>query len=232
MKSLLKNLIIRTPSRPQMKSLPSLLTAIAIVALIFGCATTSGTKQADKVGDSFGDLRDEIVSLKQAVNQSLALLDQTVEQADKDPRKSYKDFSKSVDQVGKAREKVGKRAADVKAAGDAYFKEWEKQLAAMNNPEIRQKAEERKEKLNEVFSKFGPLVEQTNSDFDAFYADLKDLRAFLGQDLTMAGVDAAQDIIGTTRESGGKVDQSFDELITEMNSIEEAITPSKAPPKK
>jgi hypothetical protein len=218
-------------SKPEKMSLQCLIVSVAIVALVFGCATTGGTKPADKVGDSFGDLRDEIVNLKQAVNQSMAALDQTVEQADKDPRKPYKDFSKSVDKVGKSREKVGKRAEDVKTVGAAYFKEWEKQLAEMNNPDIRAKAEERKEKLNEIFGNFGPLVEQTNSDFDAFYADLKDLRAFLGQDLTVAGIEAAQDIINTTRESGTKVDQSFDELIEEMNTIEAAITPSKAPPK-
>ena len=232
MKSLFGILIRPTRSKPTIYSLQFLLASLAIVALVIGCATTSGTKQADKVGDSFGDLRDEIVDLKQAVNESLAFLDQTVEQADKDPRKPYKDFSKSVDRVGKSREKVGKRAEDVKAAGAAYFKEWEKQLAEMNNPEIRAKAEERKQQLSETFGNFGPLVEQTNSDFDAFYADLKDLRAFLGHDLTVAGVDAAKDIINTTRESGTKVDQSLDELITEMNTIEAAITPSKAPPKK
>jgi hypothetical protein len=213
------------------KSLQTLLISIAVIVLVFGCAT-SGKKPADKVGNSFVSFRDEVINLKKTVNHSMAFLDQTVQDADKDPRKSFKEFSKSVDQVGKAREKVGKRAADVRAAGDAYFKEWEKQLATMNNPEIRQMAEERKEKLNEIFGNFGPLVEQTNNDFDNFYSDVKDLRSFLSQDLTIAGVDAAKDIIKNTRESGDKVDQSLDDLIAEMNSIEAAMTPSKAAPQK
>lgn len=230
MKSLLRNMITRTKSKSRMKSLQSLLTSIAIAALVFGCATT-GTKHVDKLGAGFDDFRNEVINMKKAVNHSMGLLDQTVEDADKDPRKAFKEFSKSLDQIEKARQKADKRAADVKAAGDTYFKEWEKQLASMNNPEIRQVAEERKEKLNEIFGNLGPLVEQTNNDFDSFFSDLKDLRAFLSQDLTIAGVDAAKGIIENTRESGDKVDQSLDDLITDMNSINAAITPGKAAPK-
>ena len=219
----------KTPSPPKRTRI-TIFATIAIVAMVLGCAT-SGPKQVDKIGAGFGDFRNEVVNLKTAVNQSMAYLDQTVEDADKDPRKAFSDFSKSVDQVAKAREKADKRAADVKAAGAAYFEQWEKQLADMNNPEIRQLSEERKKKLNEIFGNFGPLLEQTNADFDAFYSDLKDLRSFLSQDLTIAGMDAAKGIIKNTRESGDAVDASLDDLIAEMNAIEAAITPSKGAPK-
>jgi len=224
------NTASQTISSPPKRTRKAVFASIAIMAMALGCAT-SGPKQADKVGAGFGDFRNEVINLKTAVNQSMAFLDQTVENADKDPRKAFSDFSKSVDQVAKAREKAGKRAADVKAAGAAYFEQWEKQLAEMNNPEIRQLSEERKKKLNEIFGNFGPLLEQTNADFDAFYSDLKDLRSFLSQDLTIEGIDAANSVIKATRESGDTVDASLDDLIAEMNAIEAAITPSRGAPK-
>jgi len=166
--------------------------------------------------------------VKKAVDNSMEVLNQTTETATTDPRKAFKAFAKSVDQVEKSRNKAAKRAADVKAAGAAYFKQWEKELATVNNPEIRALAEKRKAQLNEIFTRVGPLLQQAKTDFDPFLSNLKDLRTFLSQDLTIAGVDAARDIIKKTREHGVSLQKSLDDLLAEMNSVAAQITPAKA----
>jgi len=209
-----------------MKTIPLTLTSLAVVALLSGCAT-SGYKQADKTGKGIAEFRAEVINLKQAVDGAMAHLGETTETAATDPRKAFKAFAKSVDNVEKSRAKAGKRAASMKAAGDAYFEQWEAQLATISNPDIRNLAAERKAKLNEIFDKLRPLLEQAKTDFDPFLADLKDLRTFLSQDLTITGVDAAKDIIAKTREHGVTLQKSLDELIDEMNSIAAALTPAK-----
>ena len=209
-----------------MKTIPLTLTSLAVVALLSGCAT-SGYKQADKTGKGIAEFRAEVINLKQAVDGAMADLAATTETAATDPRKAFKAFAKSVDNVEKSRAKAGKRAASMKAAGDAYFEQWEAQLANISNPDIRNLAAERKAKLNEIFGKLRPLLERAKTDFDPFLADLKDLRTFLSQDLTITGVDAAKDIIAKTREHGVTLQKSLDELIDEMNSIAAALTPAK-----
>ena len=209
-----------------MKTIPLTLTSLAVAAMLSGCAT-SGYKQADKTGAGIASFRDEVVNLKHAVDGAMENLNDTAETAATDPRKAFQAFAKSVDKVESARAKVGKRAADMKAAGDAYFKQWEAQLANINNPEIRDLAQERKAKLNVIFGKLRPLVEQSKADFDPFLADLKDLRTFLNQDLTIAGVDAAKGIIQKTRDHGVVLQKSLDGLIDEMNSIAAQLTPAK-----
>ena len=209
-----------------MKTIYSTLTGLAVAAMLSGCAT-SGYKQADKTGAGIASFRDEVVNLKHAVDGAMENLNDTAETAATDPRKAFQAFAKSVDKVESARAKVGKRAADMKAAGDAYFKQWEAQLANINNPEIRDLAQERKAKLNVIFGKLRPLVEQSKADFDPFLADLKDLRTFLNQDLTIAGVDAAKGIIQKTRDHGVVLQKSLDGLIDEMNSIAAQLTPAK-----
>ena len=209
-----------------MKTIYSTLTGLAVAAMLSGCAT-SGYKQADKTGAGIASFRDEVVNLKHAVDGAMENLNDTAETAATDPRKAFQAFAKSVDKVESARAKVGKRAADMKAAGDAYFKQWEAQLANINNPEIRNLAQERKAKLNVIFGKLRPLVEQSKADFDPFLADLKDLRTFLNQDLTIAGVDAAKGIIQKTRDHGVVLQKSLDGLIDEMNSIAAQLTPAK-----
>lgn len=213
-----------------MKIITSTLTSLAVVALLSGCAT-SGYKQADKTGAGIAEFRNEVVNLKQAVDGAMVNLTKITEVAASDPRKAYQAFAKSVDNVEKSRAKAGKRAASMKAAGEAYFEQWEAQLANIDNPEIRNLAAERKAKLSEIFGKLRPQLEQARDDFDPFLADLKDLRTFLGQDLTIAGVDSAKSILKKTRDHGMQLQKSLDSLIDEMNSVSAALTPAKVPVK-
>jgi uncharacterized phage infection (PIP) family protein YhgE len=210
------------------KNLNSILTVLAAAVIFSGCAT-SGYKQADKTGQGIAEFRDEVLNVKKAVDESMTALNQTAEAAATDPRKAFDTFSKSVDKVESARNKAAKRAADVKAAGAEYFKQWEAQLATISNPDTRALAQKRKDKLNETFSKVGPLLEEAKKDFDPFLANLKDLRTLLSQDLTVAGVDAAKSPIKKSRASGVKVQESLDDLIAEMNSISATLTAAKVP---
>ena len=213
-----------------MKIITSTLTSLAVVALLSGCAT-SGYKQADKTGAGIAEFRNEVVNLKQAVDGAMVNLTKITEVAASDPRKAYQAFAKSVDNVEKSRAKAGKRAASMKAAGEAYFEQWEAQLANIDNPEIRNLAAERKAKLSEIFGKLRPQLEQARDDFDPFLSDLKDLRMFLSQDLTIAGVDAAKGILKKTRDHGATLQKSLDGLIDEMNSVAAQLTPAKVPVK-
>ena len=209
------------------KQIILVLTSLTAAFVMAGCASSSGYKQADKTGKGIADFRDEVVKLKQAVDGAMSNLTDTAATAATDPRKAFQAFATSVDQVESARAKVGKRAADMKAAGDAYFKQWQAQLANINNPEIRNLAQKREAKLNAIFSKLRPLVEQAKTDFDPFLADLRDLRTYLNQDLTIAGVDAAKGIIQKTRDHGVMLQKSLDGLIDEMNSVAAQLTPAK-----
>ncbi len=195
------------------------------LTLLAGCAT-SGYKQADKTGVGIAGFRKEVVGLKKSVDSAMVNLSGVTQAAATDPRKAFEAFNKSVDQVEKARSRASKRAAEVKTAGAAYFKTWEAQLATISNEEIRLIAEQRKAEWMEIFSKFGPMLEEAKNDFDPFLANLRDLRSFLSQDLTVSGVDAANSIIEQTRNDGIELQGALDNLIDELNSLSAILTPA------
>jgi hypothetical protein len=208
--------------------IPKLLT-LAVAVVFSGCAS-SGYKQADNTGESMAEFRNEIINVKKTVDVSLANLNQISSSATSDPRPAFKAFSKSVDQVEASRAKAKKRADEIKSKGSAYFKQWEKQLAEIANPEISKMAEARKAKLGETFGKVSPLLEEAKADFDPFLSDLKDLRIALGNDLTANGVIAAKDIIKKTNKTGAEVQTSLNALIAEMDSIAAMLTTAKVAP--
>jgi molecular chaperone DnaK (HSP70) len=165
-------------------------------------ASAAGYKLADKVGASIAEFRDEIVDVKKQVDGTLASLDKIVAQATVDPRKAFKEFEKDVPRVDSAAAKARKRATEMKEKGKNYFDTWEKELAAVNDPDIRKLAEERKAKLQAAFAKIRSSIEPVRDHFNTWLTGLKDLQKYLNNDLTIAGIDAAKDLIAKNKSEG------------------------------
>ncbi|MGD0258781.1 MAG: DUF2959 family protein [Verrucomicrobiota bacterium] len=207
-------------------------TTVAAAVLLTGCGTLAGYKQADKTGVGIAEFRDEIVKGKTAIDNTVVALDQIAASANTDPRKAFEQFSKAVDNLESIANKAKKRGEDMREQGQAYFKQWEEQMAEVKNPEIRKLAEERKAKLQESFASIRNYTEPLKAQFDPWMSDLKDLQKYLSNDLTIAGVDAAKGQFAKTRADGVEVQKSMDGLVAELNTIAAALTPAKVEAKK
>jgi high-affinity Fe2+/Pb2+ permease len=190
-------------------------------------ASAAGYKLADKVGVSIADFRDEIVDVKKQVDATLASLDRIVAQATVDPRDAFKDFEKDVPRIDSAAAKARKRATEMKEKGKDYFDKWEKELAAVNDSDIRKLAEERKAKLQAAFSKIRSSMEPVRDQFHTWLTGLKDLQKYLNNDLTIAGIDAARDLIAKNKSEGLAVQKNLDSVIAELNTVVATIMPAK-----
>ena len=219
------------PTNPSesMKSLKHFLPLLTGTALLLACsqAGAAGYKLADKVGASIAEFRDEIVDVKKAVDTTLASLDKIIAQATIDPRKPFKEFEKNVPRIDSAAARAKKRAKDMTETGKDYFTKWEKEMAAVSDPDIRKLAEERKAKLQATFGNIRTSMEPTRDQFNAWLADLKDLQKYLSNDLTIGGVDAAKELIAKNKAEGLAVQQSLDKAIGELNTVVATITPAK-----
>jgi uncharacterized protein (DUF2342 family) len=196
--------------------------------LLGGCGTTSGYKQADKTGAGIAEFRDELVNGKKAIDATMKALGDIAATATTDPRKAFERYSKAVANLESTAEKVRKRADDMRAQGAAYFKQWETELAQVNNPEIRKLAEARKTKLQAAFENIRKFTEPLKTQFPPWMSDLKDLQKYLGNDLTIAGVDAAKSLFTKTQGEGVEAQKSMDALVAELNTVSATITPAMA----
>ena len=210
------------------------LTVLAAGAalLLTGCGTTSGYKQADKTGAGIAEYRDEITKGKIAIDATMKSLGDVASTANTNPRKAFEQFTKDVDNLESTAADIRKRAQGRKEKGDAYFTQWEQQLSQVNNPEIRSLAEQRKAKLRETFENVRKYTEPLKAQFDPWMSNLKDLEKYLGNDLTIAGVEAAKPLFTKTQDEGLEVQKSMDGLMAELNTIAATITPAKVEPAK
>jgi hypothetical protein len=209
----------------------TLASATALAALLAaGCGTTSGYKQADKTGAGIAEFRTEIVNGKQAIDTTMKALDAVAVSANTNPRKAYEQFSKSLANLESVAAKARKRGEEMKAQGQAYFAQWEKQLAEVQNAEIRTLAAQQKAKLQATFDSIRKYTEPLKAQFDPWMSDLKDLDKYLGTDLSVSGVDAAKSLFRKTQSEGLEVQKSMDALVAELNTVAATLTPATGKP--
>jgi hypothetical protein len=217
-----------------MNSRPTKLTLLALLSLgaagfITGCGTPGNYQNADKTGSRIGRFRDDVVAIQKAVGGTEAALDSVVQQATTNPRKAFEKFAKALDQVDAANERSKKCADQMRAEGKAFFEQWQQDIATVQNPAVRNLAEQRKVKLEQTFRNISRVTVQSKDDFRSWFNDVRDLQKYLGNDLTVAGIDSARDLIAKARADAVRVTQSLDTLVAELNSVEAAITPARAP---
>ncbi len=219
-------------SAKYMQLLTFATSSLAAAALLSGCGTTSGYKQADKTGAGIAQFRDEIVKGKTAIDATMKSLGAIATTATTDPRKAFEQYSKDVANLESTAATIRKRGQDMKEQGQAYFKQWEQQMTEVSNPEIRALAEQRKAKLQQTFEEIRKYTEPLKAQFDPWMSDLKDLQKYLANDLTIAGVDAAKNLFAKTTNEGLEVQKSMDALVNELNTIAATLTPAKVEAKK
>jgi hypothetical protein len=216
----------------KIKTLHQTLVLLSLTAgaagLLAGCGTTSGYKQADKTGEGIATFREEVLNGKKAIDATVASLDQVAASAATDPRKPFEQFSKDLSNLESTATKIRKRGQDMKEQGDAYFAQWQKQLAEVKNPDIQKLASERQAKLKEAFDNIKKVSEPLKTQFDPWMSDLKDLQKYLSNDLTVNGVDAAKSLFTKANTEGKEVQKSMDALIAELNTISATINVAKA----
>jgi len=211
--------------RPLTKTLTLLALAAGSGYLLVACKT-AGYQQADKTGEGIASYRQEILDGKNAIDKTMASLDAIAATATTNPRPAFEQYSKDVSNLESVANKIRKRGEDMRAKGQAYFAQWQQQLAQVKNPEIQQLGRQQKEKLQTAFDNIKTVAEPLKTQFAPWMSNLKDLQTYLSNDLTVNGVDAAKSLFRRTHDQGQEVQKSMDALIAELNTISATFTPA------
>ncbi len=216
--------------KTNMNRLHRTVVTATVAALLAGCATSPGYKQAEKAGTNVDQFRTEVGTTSQAVGGSITALDQVLQNAGSDPHKAFASLSKAVGSLDDAAAKFKKRADDMREQGAAYFKQWDQQLGMLKNPEIRQLAVERRTQLQESFGRVSDLTQKARESLLPFVSDLHDVRTLVGSELTSSGITAAKDVIKKTEDEGAAAKSTLAELTGELNAVAAKLTPGQPAP--
>ena len=182
------------------KPIRTLLT-VAVCTL----AVTVTVPRAGAADDTFkrsAELGKRTAKTSEDVNRYIAQLDKTehmlssVSQADgKDLKKRYESFSGDIKTLEDAQKHATSDINEMKTTGAEYFSAWETSITQISDPQLRQASTERRTKVMKDHDDLAVSLSDVGSQLEPFMTNLRDIKAFLGTDLSPTNVAKATDMI-------------------------------------
>jgi chromosome segregation ATPase len=148
----------------------------------------SGQEQTQKLVKSVESTVKSIGDTRLQLEKTVAGYNSIMEQTAKDPKDAYKDLGKDITEsekkVGDARLKVD----EMNAEAQRHFAAWKESAAAITDPELRKKSEQRLADAQARFQKIEGAGKDARLSFDTLMKDLKNQATFLGSDLNASAI--------------------------------------------
>jgi chromosome segregation ATPase len=111
------------------------------------------------------------------------------------------------------------RADAMKDKGEASFKEWEREVEAINNPDIRKEAEKRYNKRKKSYHKILASMQEAKGQLVPFMSDLNDIRKLLESELSESTVASTKSTIRMAGWHGEDVIESLVDVEKELDRV-------------
>lgn len=210
-----------------MKSIPLVrhfLTFTAIAGLVAGCASDNYNKSA-KTATALAESSATIEKSKALIDQSLADLNDLVSNPNPDLRKQYQRFNETMSELGASDRDVAGKAEAMKTQGSNYFAGWDKELALIQNEDIHNRSEARRNEVAGRFDRMSRQYDEARTAFGPFMSDLRDVQKSLSTDLTAGGLASIKVPADKANRDAVPVKESLAKLSTEFKSLGLSMAP-------
>jgi hypothetical protein len=158
-------------------------------ALVFGAAlvqplslAAQNTKPSSVV--SLADLKAQLTLLQSGISATMESLERVKASNDESLVRTAADFQNRFKQLELQVGTVRTQAVLVKARASEHYESWQKDLAGVQNPKIREKAQQRFTDSRKEFDKIVEKAEKAKEDALPLVSDLKDIVIYLQADLS------------------------------------------------
>jgi hypothetical protein len=182
-----------------------------------GCQSAGYNKSA-AAAVSLQAAASEVQVESQALEATIATLDDLVERPSGDLRMQFRAYRVALNRLNAAvnrTEATGKRMRQKNAV---YLKAWDAQLAAMSFEHVRQSSEARKAEVSGQLDQIDTRYNDTHTAVEPLVAYLEDIRRALDADLTLAGLAAVKPIVGNAGDNAAKVRTALARLSEELTN--------------
>lgn len=198
----------------------SLSASLAVaVLLLSGCASNSGYHKADDTSSTIQRTAQEVHKGNGQIDSALFALSSLVNSPAADLKPQFEKYKTAVTKLESLSDDVNTRAADMQAQGNAYFRNWDAELAKIQNEDIRSRSTDRKNAVSARFDRVRSSYVQTKSSFAPFLSDLKDIRTALSTDLTTGGVASIRSTANRANSNVTPLRESLTNLETDFRAL-------------
>lgn len=185
-----------------------------------GCAANppekSGIDRSSVVIESMEKVHENVLTVKNELNEIETSLSEVIRTGHPDVQGAYTTFSKNVNELENSVDQLIKNSDMLKENSDNYLQSWQGEDDEYENSRLQEISEERRSELRVAFDEIQNSRSDTEQDLKSFVKDVKDIRNFLDNDLTAAGVESVTDL-------ARDVLNESDELQDQLNEMEYAL---------
>jgi len=180
------------------------------LSLLAACNSTSdkGASTGKTVDQAAAEIGQTITHL----DATLVALKDLVKNPAADLTAQSKLFTKSLGSLESSAKKVAELASEIDTKSQDYFAQWDTQIASVQNEDIRERTAERRETVSKNFQKLKEEYVDVREGFKPLLDDLRDVRTFLANDLTVDGLKTIKGTVEDIADESGDVRESLDEL--------------------
>jgi len=168
---------------------------------------------------SLAELKGQLTALQGGISAAVGALNQVKESA-ADPaalKKAAAAFNDRFQALEGQVETVRNEAVVVKARAKEHYESWQKDLAAVQNTGIREKAQDRFTDSKEQFEKIIKKAQRAKEEAVPFVSDLKDITIFLSADLTEESVKSLSNTIWKLGNRSKSVNDSIGDVTEQID---------------
>jgi Protein of unknown function (DUF2959) len=168
------------------------LSIVAVALLIgpsgLGAAQDEGVKHVQQLIKRANSTVEAINETKLQLQKTMTAYDTVLAPDTKDRRDAYKKLQKEMTNTEKKRAEIAVRAKEMNSQADTVFKNWEGSTAAIQDPDLRKRSEDRLGQAKTRFSEIRNTGQQASDLYGPFMKSLQDQVTFLGNDLNTSAV--------------------------------------------
>jgi len=206
---------------PVEKLLPAV--ALAVALLTFPGCRTKGYQESDAAALDSQVAVSEIQLESAELDATLGALNDLVNQPETKAEPQFLKFSEALDRLAAAVKRAGDGVKRMSRKRDAYFEIWDKEIATISNPEIRQVSESRRTEVSDQFEKLSSQYDDAQNKLSPLIEYLKDIRKSLSADLTRQGLAATQPSVAKANERAGEVRTALTQSATDLDTLSARI---------
>jgi len=206
----------------------SCISAVVLAAgFVTGCATDNYQKGAG-TASALTHSSELIAKGGSQIDDSLAALNDLVSNPQPDLTIQFNAYALAVDNLDATAKDVAAKNQAMQAQGAAYFEGWDNEIATMQNEDIRNRSEARRNEVAARFAKISQQYADARAAFQPFMSDLRDVQKSLATDLTSGGVSAIKDTAAKSTRDAVPLKETLARLSDQFRDLGKAMSPTTA----
>ena len=201
----------------------AVLAALALTVTVG--AQDEGVKQVERLVKASGNTVKAIGDTKMQLMKTMDVYNALMADDAENRKKLYKSIQKEMENTEKRRTKIAEEAAKMRTEADTLFNEWANSSAAIENPDLRKKSDDRLAATKASYAEIGTAAQKAGDLYGPFMKALQDQVTFLGHDLNPSAVADLKPEAAKINEASSKLMQSIDDTISTANKNIAALRP-------